>query len=76
MADDSGDLLVTLLRFESLADDWRRIAQQIGANERLDRSNKSERGPANDYYDEKTRSLVRERYAADFEAFGYDPRGG
>ena len=72
ITDGTGRLLVDLLRFERLEQDWRSLAAKIGAQPDLGHVNASERGSTDHYYDAATRALVRERYAVDFDLLGYD----
>ncbi len=64
-------------RFENLREDFDRVAQEIGEPglELPERNRKyvSKRGSRHhrDFYDERLKSLVHERYAKDVETFGY-----
>ena len=67
-----------ILRFETLATDWRILADTIGLNPVLTKDNCTRRDvtdhtvhvPA---YTESLRRKVAVRYRADFDRFGYDP---
>ena len=60
-------------RFENLAEDFARVAKEIGApGLTLPHILRSEdRGAYRGYYDGALRDLVRERYAEDLALFGY-----
>lgn len=81
--DTGGECLADFVgRFEVLAEDFGRVAKIIGAEERLvlphELKSRTRRGRAyQDYYDEYTRRLVTERFAADIDLFGYlfEPAG-
>lgn len=73
VTDDEGTLLVDAVgRFERLAEDFDRFfAGRLGAQVELPHLLRSSRGPFEGYYDDDLRNRVRERYAEDFELFGY-----
>lgn len=73
LVDDAGEIAVRhLLRVEKLEDEWLRIAEALGAEERIKHLNCSDHGKPAEYYDEPTRALVRKRYARDFDLLGYE----
>lgn len=61
-----------IVRFENLADDFRTVCAvldiSVGA---LPRYNRSKREHYSKYYDDELRELVRARFAAEIERFGY-----
>jgi tetratricopeptide (TPR) repeat protein len=63
----------TLLRFETLADDFARFCREKGIRcEPLPTVNTSQRSrDYREYYNDRTRQMVAEVYRADIEAFGY-----
>ena len=56
-----------LIRFENLEND---LKEKIDL--KIPHCNSRPRNPWSSYYDEATADMVREMYAKDFEAFGYD----
>ncbi len=64
-------------RFEHIDEDWRTIAEQIGANQRFPHRNRSRRGrDYAAYYDDESRRVVAWLYRDDLAHFGYDFGGG
>ena len=64
-------------RFESLADDFATVMEQLGLTDRVVlghrlRSRQPGKKPYTDFYDRRLRELVAERYADDIRLFGYD----
>jgi Sulfotransferase family len=60
------------LRFENLADDFRTVCGTLGISPAtLPRYNRSSREHYSRYYDDELRELVRTRFAAEIERFGY-----
>ena len=67
-------------RFEDLAADFAVVAEKIGGSKRLElphkmRSANRESRPYTEFYDDRLRELVRERYRDDVEIFGYSFTG-
>lgn len=61
-----------IMRFESLADDFRVVCKAIGISPpTLPQYNRSSRGHYSNYYDDELRELVRTRFAAEIERFNY-----
>jgi hypothetical protein len=61
-----------IMRFENLADDFRTVCAALDISPTsLPRYNRSKREHYSKYYDEELRELVRERFAAEIERFGY-----
>jgi Sulfotransferase family len=61
-----------IMRFESLADDFRTICAALDISPmKLPRYNRSNREHYSKYYDDELHELVRERFAAEIERFGY-----
>ena len=59
-------------RFESLAEDWEKVAKVIGVSGGIPHENRSQRDPDyRKYYDRETRGLVEEFYREDLENFDY-----
>ena len=64
-------------RFESLADDFATVMEQLGLADRVVlghrlRSRRPGKKPYSEFYDERLRTLVAERFADDIRLFGYD----
>ena len=61
-----------IIRFENLADDFRTVCRTLGISPAtLPRYNRSSREHYSKYYDDELRELVRTRFAAEIERFGY-----
>jgi len=61
-----------IMRFESLADDFRAVCATIGISPlTLPKYNRSNRDHYSKYYDDELRELVRNRFAAEIERFNY-----
>jgi hypothetical protein len=70
-----GDLFANVdyvMRFENLADDFRTVCRALDISPTtLPRYNRSNREHYSKYYDDELRELVRARFAAEIERFGY-----
>jgi len=77
LTDENSALLVhRLLRFESLADDFDKMAHDLGmGNVTLRRENetisRADKRPWQSYYDNESKDLADKLYAMDFELLGY-----
>jgi hypothetical protein len=61
-----------IIRFENLADDFRTVCAALNISPTiLPQYNRSCREHYSKYYDEELRGLVRERFAAEIDHFGY-----
>jgi hypothetical protein len=61
-----------IMRFENLAEDFRAVCAAIGISPpTLPQYNRSNREHYSKYYDDELRELVRSRFAAEIERFGY-----
>ncbi len=61
-----------IIRFENLADDFRTVCGTLGISPTtLPQYNRSNREHYSKYYDHELRELVRMRFAAEIERFGY-----
>jgi hypothetical protein len=74
---DGSIVVDAVMRYETLAEDFARIWQQIGlgGKSRLQRVNvgpRPDRGHYRAYYDERTRQLIADWYANEIRAFGYE----
>ncbi len=58
-------------RFEALEADVNHVAQRLGVNMNLPRTNTSPRGDYRTYYDDPCAEIVARLYARDIEMFGY-----
>ena len=73
LTDDKGGIVVdTVGRFETIGEDSREIFRRLGIDAVLPSRNTSKHGHYSDWYDDRTEALVRERFAKDIEAFGYE----
>lgn len=76
VCDSDGRVMADFVgRFESLREDFRTVAEEIGAPDlelphRLKSRARGSR-PYTDFYDERLKGLVAERYEKDIETFGY-----
>ena len=71
--DPNGKVLADFIgRFERLEQDWAFVARKLGLSERLPHSRANPR-PRHytDYYTERTRRVVAEKFRVDIETFGY-----
>ena len=59
-------------KFENLESEWARLCRLIGQEYKLTHENKGEYPNASQFYDDKSREIVRKVYQKDFEAFGYE----
>jgi hypothetical protein len=61
-----------IIRFENLVNDFRTVCRALGISPTtLPQYNRSNREHYSKYYDEELRGLVRTRFAAEIERFGY-----
>jgi sulfotransferase famil protein len=61
-----------IMRFENLADDFLAVSSKLGISPvKLPRYNRSSREHYSKYYDDELRELVRNRFTAEIERFGY-----
>lgn len=73
--DPQGDVLVDFIgRLERLDGDWSIVAQRLGIDGRLPRLNvnASRSRHYTEYYTDKTREIIRSRFAVDIEYFEYE----
>jgi hypothetical protein len=62
-----------IIRFENLEEDFRAVCDQLKiVASPLPKYNRSEREHYSKYYDAKLREIVRERFADEIKAFGYN----
>jgi hypothetical protein len=73
LADKNGNLLMDFIgKFENLHDDWNRITDKLGIeNKELTHRKKAGIKDYNSYYTDESRALVSELWKRDIEAFGY-----
>jgi hypothetical protein len=61
-----------IMRFENLVDDFRKVCRALGISPpTLPQYNRSDREHYSRYYSDELRELVRVRFAAEIERFGY-----
>lgn len=72
--DEDGNVAVDrILRFETLDDDFRQLAADIGFEVDIPHTNRSRRTAGyRECYTPETQAIVWERFKPDFEYFGYD----
>lgn len=76
LTDSAGHLLVDFVgRYETLAQDFAQICQQLDIIAQLPHVNKSTHHDYRAYYNAHTRQLVAEHFAADITLFGYTFEG-
>lgn len=70
---NTGDILVdNILRFETLDDDFQKFIHEVGLSIKLPHKNKSKReGDYRQYYNERTKKIIAERFAKDIDFFRY-----
>lgn len=72
LADDAGRLLVDYVgRYETLAQDFAQVCQQVGLTVELPHLNSSRHSNYRAYYNERSRQMVAEHFATDIHLFGY-----
>ncbi|MGA9271459.1 MAG: sulfotransferase family 2 domain-containing protein [Lutimonas sp.] len=73
LADKNGKLLMDFIgKFENLYEDWNRITDRLGIeNKQLTHRKKAGIKDYNSYYSDESRALVAELWKGDIEAFGY-----
>ncbi len=73
LADKNGNLLMDFIgKFENLHDDWNRVTDKLGIeNKELTHRKKAGIKDYNSYYTDESRALVSELWKRDIEAFGY-----
>ncbi|MGK7931014.1 MAG: sulfotransferase family 2 domain-containing protein [Microcystaceae cyanobacterium] len=68
-----GELLVDFVgRFETLDTDFAKICDRIGISTTLPKLNVSNTKPYQEFYNEKTKELIRDTFKEDIDLFGYD----
>ncbi len=75
ITDKDGKLLVNFMgKFENFQEDLSLIFEKLGISEtpELPHLNQTNRKSYKDYYTNRAKNLIRERYAKDIETFEYD----
>jgi chondroitin 4-sulfotransferase 11 len=73
LVDENGDNLVEFIgKFENLEADFAAICQRLSVAATLGHAKPSSREQYQSYYDDETRTLVAEHFAADLLAFNYE----
>jgi len=60
-----------VLRFENLQEEWAVLASVLGVSGQLPHRNRSSHRPYAEYYNQKTRQAVADRYAVEIAALSY-----
>lgn len=72
VSNDKGVSVNKILRFENLADDFSEFASEVGISQELPHMNKTPRkADYHDYYNNKTRKIIEQRYQRDLDYFHY-----
>lgn len=72
LQDEYGRLAMDFVgRFESLAEDFATIANRLDVEATLPHINQSRQAPYEDFYSDKSRSIIAELYAGDIATFEY-----
>lgn len=75
LVDTNGRVMVNAIgRYESIEDDWAKIAAKLSVSPTLPRlnENRSKKRHYTEYYTDKTRDIIRRKFSVDIEAFQYD----
>ena len=70
----NGDVIVDFIgKYENLLDDWNKISAKLGINSELPKTNVNPERIRDytEYYSDKTKKIISERFAVDIEYFGY-----
>lgn len=70
-----GDVIVDFIgKYENLQNDWRKVSLKLGINQELPKKNVNLQKTKNytEYYSDKTRKIILNRFAVDIEYFGYE----
>ena len=73
-----GDVIVNFIgKFENLQDDWGKVSSRLGINRELPKLNVNPEKIRHytEYYSDKTRKIILERFAVDIEYFNYEFEG-
>lgn len=72
VCDPGGNLKVNFVgHFETLSEDFKYVAQRLGVNCELPKTNASNHRHYSTYYDKESWSMVKRVYQADIDLFGY-----
>ena len=73
LTDSSGNLLMNFIRsFENLDSDWNVVADMLRIDASLPHLNLINAKHYTEYYSEKTKAIVAEKFKVDIETFGYE----
>lgn len=73
IADENGNILVDFVgRFENIEEDFSKICNRLSIPASLSHRNRSKHAPYRDYYNPRTRQLIRNAFAEDIERFNYE----
>ncbi len=74
LIDPHGNVVVDFIgRFENLQNDWKTISKKLGIEQELTHKNMNTKrtGSYTDFYTEKTKNIIGEKFKIDIEYFGY-----
>lgn len=72
VGDEAGRCIIDFVgRFERLSDDFAEVCRRIGVEAALPRIKTTSHAHYREAYDDETRRIIAERFAADLEAFAY-----
>lgn len=72
LKDNNGKIAMdAIIRFESLAVDYVKVAEQLGLNTNLPHLNSTERSAYRKFYNAESKQLVEDWFKEDIELFGY-----
>jgi hypothetical protein len=73
LTDDNGQLIVDFVgKYETLERDAKEVFRTLGLNDvEIPHVGKSQRSHYSEYYSDRTKNIVAERYSRDIEFFGY-----
>ena len=73
--DKKNEILVDYIgKFETLSEDWSKIAKELNVQDELPHKNKNAKKKKHytEYYTEETKEIIREKFKVDIEYFNYE----
>ncbi len=72
VSDENGNVIVDFIgKFEKLEEDFGKVCEKIGVKAELSKSNKSNHGHYQNYYNDETKNKIGKIYEKDIAMFGY-----